>query len=348
MNAASSLPQAAAIDRVRCAIDRLPRLRMAHLPTPLEEAPRFAKALGGPRIFIKRDDCTGVAFGGNKARHNELVFGHARELGAEMFVWGAGTQSNNCRQTAAGCAKLGLACHLVLSRAGFSDELQGNLLIDHLVGATVEIVDPPVGPELDALIARRAEEFRAQGRRVYAWDREIVKPRAAVSYLLCLCEILEQLAERGEARQPAATYVCSAGSTGSGLALARAALGMEGPVKNIAPICWPWDLKQDMAEIANAAAELLGLDTRLAAEDIDATEEYVGPGYGIPTDECLEAMQLLARTEGVVLDPVYTGKALAALIADVRRGAYRPDDVVVFVHTGGTPAVFAYRDRLGL
>lgn len=346
MNACAAVsPYSAAIAHVRSAVARLPRLHMAHLPTPLEELPRFSAALGGPRVLIKRDDCTGLAFGGNKTRHNEFIFGQARELGAELFVWGAGTQSNNCRQTAAGCARLGLDCHLVLSRASCNAEVQGNLLLDYLVGATVEVVDPPVGPELDALITRRADEFRRQGRRVYAWDKAVVKPRAAVSYLLCLCEVLEQLPALGLA-EPTASYVCSAGSTGSGLALARAALGLNGPIKNIAPIRWPWDLKEDMAQIANEAAKLIDLPQRLAAADVDATEDLVGRGYGIPSEEGGEALRLLARTEGLLLDPIYTAKAMAALIRDVRAGTYSRSDTLVFIHTGGTPALFAYRDQL--
>src|SRR5690242_16749604 len=131
---------------------RLPRISLAHLPTPLEEIPRFAGRLGGPQVFIKRDDCTGLLFGGNKTRHNEFLLADAVEQGADVIVWGAGTQSNNCRQTAAACARLGLECRLYLSRAAHNDDVQGNLLLDHLVGAHVEIVDAPLGPELEALL----------------------------------------------------------------------------------------------------------------------------------------------------------------------------------------------------
>jgi 1-aminocyclopropane-1-carboxylate deaminase/D-cysteine desulfhydrase-like pyridoxal-dependent ACC family enzyme len=340
----SILENAAALRR---AVARLPRVELAHLPTPLEALPRLSRQLGGPPVYIKRDDCTGLVFGGNKTRHNEFLFAHAREQQAEMFVWGAGAQSNNCRQTAAACAKLGLGCHLVLSRVGFGDDVQGNLLIDHLVGASVEIVDTPVGPELFPLITARAAEFRAQGRRVYAWDNEIVKPRAAVSYLLCLCEIVEQLAAHGiDPEHVSAVYVSSAGSTGAGLALAKTALRLSCPVRNIAPICWPWSAHEDLAHTANAAAELIGLPQRLTAAEIEVTEKYVAPGYGMPSPGGAEALNLLARSEGILLDPVYTAKAMAALIEDVRHGGLPPDRPVVFIHTGGTPALFAYRDAL--
>jgi 1-aminocyclopropane-1-carboxylate deaminase/D-cysteine desulfhydrase-like pyridoxal-dependent ACC family enzyme len=329
---------------LRSAVKRLPRLRLAHLPTPLEELATLSKQLGGPRIFVKRDDCTGMVMGGNKTRHNEFLFAHALEQKAEMFVWGAGVQSNNCRQTAAACAKLGLGCHLVLSRHAFSDEVQGNLLIDHLVGANVEIVDTPIGPGLFELMAERAAAFRKQGRRVYCWENEVVKPRAAVSYLLCLCEIVEQMAELG--LSPGAVYACSSGSTGAGLALAKAVLGLDVPLRNIAPIAWPWNACEDLAKTANAAAELLGLAQRLTAEDIDVSEEHIGPGYGIPSAAGDEALTLLARTEGLLLDPVYTAKAMSALIDDVRHGRLTGDRPAIFIHTGGTPALFAYRDAM--
>src|ERR1700761_5435980 len=149
---------------LRLCAERLPRIRLAHLPTPLEDVPRFSERLGKVRILVKRDDCTGLLFGGNKTRHNEFVLAEALRRGADLIVWGAGTQSNNCRQTAAACAKLGLECRLYLSRAAHNDDVQGNLLLDHLVGAKIEIVDPPLGPELDDLLLAKAQEFRAAGR----------------------------------------------------------------------------------------------------------------------------------------------------------------------------------------
>src|SRR5437016_4971104 len=138
-------------DELRCCVDRLPRVDLAHLPTPLEEVPRFADYFNGARIFIKRDDCTGLLFGGNKTRHNEFLLADALRRDADVLIWGAGVQSNNCRQTAAGCAKLGLECRLYLSRGDHGDDIQGNLLLDHLVGAKVEIVDAKIGPELEEL-----------------------------------------------------------------------------------------------------------------------------------------------------------------------------------------------------
>ena len=335
--------------QLRDHVARLPRFPLGHLPTPLEFAPRFSETLAGPRVWLKRDDCTGLLFGGNKTRHNEFLLADAIAKGADLFVWGAGVQSNNCRQTAACCAKAGLDCHLVLGRGkplsdSDPDPIQGNLLLDHIVGASVEIVAEPVGSDLDDRITERAEQFRAAGRNVYSWDRDTVKPLAAVSYILCLLEIVEQSAAAGFT--PDAVYVCSAGSTGSGLAIAAAALGCEFPIYNICPIQWEWDTQEDMARIANDAAELISIETRLQRNDLHITFDHIGPGYGKVSDSGLEAIQLLARTEAVLLDPIYSGKAMAGLIADTRAGRLSPGENVVFIHTGGTPAVFAMSAEL--
>ena len=328
-------------------VDRLPRFPLAHLPTPLEHLPRFSQALDGPRIWIKRDDCTGLAFGGNKTRHGEFLIADALDSGCDTIVWGAGIQSNNCRQTAAGCAKAGLDCHLVLGRgkpADGPDDVQGNLLLDQLVGASIEIVDDQVGPGVDAKIAQAAARFREQGREVYEWNRGRVKPLAAISYVICLLEILEQSQTNGFV--PDAIYICSAGSTGAGLSLAAAALGLTFPIRHITPIVWPWDTQADMTKIANGAAELLEISTRLETEHIDVTEEYVGEAYGVPTPGCLEAIRLLARNEGILVDGSYSGKSLSGLIDHVRQGGFSADKNVVFVHTGGTPALFANNEQL--
>lgn len=337
---------------LRLLIDQVPRVRLAHLPTPLEFLPRFSQAVGGPPIYIKRDDCTGLACGGNKTRHNEFVFGDARQKQADQFVWGAGIQSNNCRQTAAACAKLGIPCHLMLGRGGPApaspapggpttgpEEYQGNLLLDHLVGAKIEIVEESLGPALDARLAQQAERYRAQGRRPYFYDPPVVKPLAALSYVLCLVELAEQFAQ--QQIRPAAIYVCSAGATGAGAVLGRKLLGLPAAIRNVAALQWPYDTQSDMAEIATAAARLLRLPTTLDRDEIDVRFDQIAPGYGKSSEASLEAIQLLARTEGILLDPVYTSKAMAGLIADVRQGHWSADRPVVLIHTGGTPAIFS-------
>ena len=331
-------------DQLRQAASELPRVPLAHLPTPLEEAGRFAARLKGPRVFLKRDDCTGICMGGNKTRHNEFLFGEALKQNADCLVWGAGVQSNNCRQTAAACCKLGLDCYLYLTRATHNDDIQGNLLLDHLMGAKVTIIDTPMGPELDDLLLAKAKELRAAGRRPFVWDRITGRPIAAVSYALCLAELLDQARALGV--EPTHVYAAAAGATGAGLAIGKAILGWPGKVRLLCPIRWPWDTPSDIAEIANQTAALLGLPHRVSAADIDIRTDYLGSRYGVVTDGGREAMDLLARTEGVLLDPIYTAKAMAGLIDDVRQARLGSADQVVFIHTGGTPAIFAYRNEL--
>jgi D-cysteine desulfhydrase family pyridoxal phosphate-dependent enzyme len=335
------------VKHLRRQIDKLPRYALAHRPTPLEFLPRFSKAVGGPSIFIKRDDCTGFAMGGNKARHNEFVLAEALAQGADLFVWGGLLQSNNCRQTAASCAKAGLDCHLVLTRPAGDGPvaLEGNFLLDNLFGASYEIVDVEMGKDLNRQIIAATERFQAQGRKVFRWNRAIVTPLAAISYVECAAEIAEQSAEQDFV--PSAAYVSSSGSTGAGLTLGFRALGQRLPVRNVAYVRWDWDIPTDMADIANAAAQKLEIDTRLAPSDIDVTVDYIPPGYGKLTETCFDAISLMARTEGILLDPVYTGKAMCALLDDIRRGRLTPHDRVVFLHTGGTPALFAYGRELG-
>src|SRR4051794_15513137 len=302
---------------LRQAATRLPRVPLGHLPTPFEDIARFAGRLEGPRVFIKRDDCTGLLMGGNKTRHNEFLFGEALKQKADVLVWGAGVQSNNCRQTAAACNKLGLECHLYLTRASHNDDIQGNLLLDHLMGAKVHIIDTPMGPELDDLLLSKAKELREQGRRPFVWDRVTGRPIAAVSYALCLAEILDQMRALGQ--EPTHVYAAAAGATGAGLAIGKAILGWQGQVRLLCPIHWPWDTPTDLAEVANQTANLLGLPHRLTAADIDVRTDYMGPRYGAVTAGGREALELLARTEGILLDPVYTAKAMAGLIDDVRQ-----------------------------
>ncbi len=330
---------------VRAAADRLPRVRFAHLPTPLEELSRFSAALGGGvRVFVKRDDCTGFVLGGNKARHNEFLFGDATASGCDLFVWGALVQSNNCRTTAAACAKLGIECRLFLSKAHQKTEPQGNLLIDYLVGAHVEFTDAKIGPELNALLASKAAEFRAAGRKPYFWDPPRVVPLSAISYAICMAEIAEQTAALSVT--PAGVYGSSAGATGAGVALGKALLGFECPARLICPMHWPWDIPTRIAADANAAAERMGLPHRITVADVDADESFVAPGYGLPSPAGQEAMHLLATTEAILTDHVYTAKALAALVADVRAGKYPRGSSVVFIHTGGVPAIFAEPDKV--
>ena len=300
--------------------------------------------MGGPRIFIKRDDCTGLAFGGNKARHNEFILGKALEEGADTLVWGAGIQSNNCRQTAAAAAKLGLECYLVLTTDHAEMEFQGNFLLDHLVGARIELNSEPMGPALWSKIKERADSLRNKGRKVFTIADPASRAAAAASYTLALLELREQLDEQGVRAD--AVYFSSGGSTGAGMFLGRKLLGWKAALEAIMPIEWPFDTATYMAKLANDAGELLGLEPAVTLEDIKASPDYIGAGYGIVTPGGMEAITLLAQREGILLDPVYTGKAMGALLADIRRGRWRNGHNVVFVHTGGTPALFYHHRDL--
>jgi 1-aminocyclopropane-1-carboxylate deaminase/D-cysteine desulfhydrase-like pyridoxal-dependent ACC family enzyme len=222
-------------------------------------------------------------------------------------------------------------------------EPQGNLLLDYLVGAHVEFTDAKMGHELDAYLAQKAAEFRVKGRKPYVWDRTRVVPRASVSYAVCMAELFIQTNALGI--NPKAVYVSSAGATGAGVALGKKLLNYPGEARLICPMHWPWSIPEAIAQDGNAAAQLLGVEERLTVADIDADESYVAPGYGYPSAAGQEALHLLARTEGILLDPTYSAKAMAALIHDVRTGRYAPGSQVVLIHTGGIPAIFADPDK---
>ncbi len=295
---------------------------------------------------MKRDDCTGLAFGGNKTRHNEFIFGEAVARRVDTIVWGAGVQSNNCRQTAAACAKAGLECQLVLSTHGMAGEpvVQGNLLLDKLVGAHVRFVEDQIGLALDARMDAIAESYRREGPNVFCWTDPSVKPLAAVGYAECLVEIVEQCAAADIAID--ALYVSSAGSTGAGIVLAGKAVNLSFPIINVCPIDWPWDTREYIAEIANGAAERLRIATRVTADDVRLTHDHIAPGYGKVSPGSLDAIHRFGRTEGLLLDPIYSGKAAAALLVDIQNGTFRSGQNVVLIHTGGTPALFAYAAEL--
>ncbi len=323
---------------------RFPRVRVANLPTPLEAAPRLSATLGGPQIYLKRDDLTGLAMGGNKTRKLEWLIGEAQAAGADCVITIGAGQSNHCRQTAAAAAKAGLDCYLLLTPP-FHGEGQGNLLLDDLLGATIVRVEGreanAVKNATDDLIAR----LRAEGRRPHLVPVGGSTPIGALGYVLCAIELGDQLAR--ENLQPTRLY-CSSGSGGtqSGLVVGAAALGAPYQIIGVSPGGKATGIAAKVADVSNDTAALLGLDNRFAASDVVVDDGYTGPAYGTITPECIEAVRLVARTEGVLLDPVYVGKAMAGLIDHIRRGHIGRDESVVFVHTGGSPALFAYASEL--
>ncbi|MEW6753059.1 MAG: pyridoxal-phosphate dependent enzyme [Candidatus Latescibacterota bacterium] len=320
----------------------LPRLRLANLPTPLEDLPRLSAFLGGPRLLVKREDLTGLAFGGNKIREFEYQIAQAVESGCDVLVHAAAAQSNQSRQTAAVAARLGLQA-VVVGRADAHAQLQGNLLLTRLCGAEVRLA--PAG-EQPAAVAARMAELRAQGRRPFHTSTDAAVYRS-VAYVDGFLEMWEQLQERGE--NPDAVYLSSGAHTHVGLVVGARSLGIELRVVGISPS--PRDdaeAARRLASLADQCARILGLDVQFAPADFESYAEFAGPNYGVLTEGSRQAIQAAAQQEGLFLDPSYTGKTMAGLMAHVRRGWWGRDHSVLFVHTGGTPALFAYSGELGL
>jgi len=342
---------AASRDVVRAALARLPRVDLGVRETPFEPLPRLTAALGGPRLHIKRDDLAGGPLGGNKTRMLEFVLAKAVAAGATAVVGGSAAQSNYSRQLAAGCARLGLHCHLVLRVIREGDEHpQGSLLLDYLYGATVQLVGDDRAAQTRRL-AELADELTAAGEVVYAAPQasEDDKVLHAAAYVSGAVELLDQAAAAGVSLSH--LYVSSLDTTHAGLLLGLRASGSDLVVRAISPneraIFPDRTIEQEVSRLVEGAAQLLDLPVRVSALDVETSTSHVGERYGVLTTDGVEALGLFARTEAIVLDPVYSAKAAAALIADVRSGVLDPGDTVVFWHTGGLPALFAYADAIG-
>ncbi len=324
-------------------IDGVPRVHLASLPTPLDLLPKLSRILNGPDILIKRDDLTGLAFGGNKTRSMEFYFGDALARGATVIVAGAATQSNYCRQVAAAASKLGLKAVLILRG---NPQVQGNLLLDYLLGAEVRLVPfqdiEDVGDEVDR-VARQLQELGENPYVIKGYRG--FEPLAALGYLDGSLELLGQLNALG--LRADYIFTSATGPTQAGLLLAAKLLQLNWKVVGIAPIRWKYEaMNSKIARLANECAEFIKVDARVEPAEVINLDQYVGEDYGVLTQEATETIRLLARTEGILLDPLYTGKAMAGLIDQIRSGAIRKEATVVFLHTGGTPALFAYNQQL--
>jgi 1-aminocyclopropane-1-carboxylate deaminase/D-cysteine desulfhydrase-like pyridoxal-dependent ACC family enzyme len=325
------------------AIARLQRIKLGTFPTPLEPLPRLSAALGGPPIYIKRDDLTGLAFGGNKTRMLEFSMAEAIARGVDTVVMGAAVQSNYCRQLAAACAKLGLELHLLLrpEREADKSEIQGNHFLQRLFGAQVTVLPDNNRNDQQAAIAARAEELRKTGKNVYVPRQADTVDLDAIAYAEVALEIVRQCREQAIA--PAHLYVTAFDTTQAGLVLGMHALGRPMHVRGITPTDMPLEQRQHrMMVMANQGAERLGLDMEFHADDFDNDDSFIGERYGVASPAGIEAIHLLAKTEGILSDPAYTGKGLSGLIAHIRQGKLDKETPVVFVHTGGAPALFAF------
>jgi len=323
---------------------RFPRVRLAHLPTPLEPMERLSRHLGGPRLLVKRDDCTGLALGGNKTRKLEFALGEALAQGADCVITTGGLQSNHVRQTAAAAAHLGLACHLVLRPAVPATDPDyaetGNLFLDRLLGATLHAI--PAEADRDAEMARLAARLHGEGAKPYLIPAGASNAVGGLGYAAQAIELIAQ----AEARDLAIDRVVVA--TGSGGTQGGLVAGVVARHADIAVIGIDIDAEGEavdarVAAVGEATGALLGVPEGTVAAAVRVVHGYAGEAYGVPTPAMVEAVTLLARLEGLVLDPVYTGKAMAGLIDLVGKGTFGRDETVVFVHTGGMPALFAYR-----
>ena len=336
-----------AVTRVRAALARQPRMPMAGLPTPIHDATRLRDALGGasrcPRVLIKRDDLTALGLGGNKARKLEYLVADALAQGATTLITTGAVQSNHARMTAAAACVAGMRCVLVLTTTVDEPAVAGNFLLDRLYGASVRLV-PSVDPMLavgqdEAVVAAVVAEEEAAGRRPYVIPVGGSSGIGVLGYVSGTAELVEQL--DAMAVSPTRLYFAS-GSRGTqaGLTLGAKLCVASYDVTGIAVSAGEPEKIERAKRIANEAATRLGLPERIGLPDLVTDQGYIGEGYGIPTDAGLEAISLLARTEAIVLDPCYTSKGMAALIQHVRTGQLSPGDTVVFLHTGGFPAIF--------
>ena len=367
-----TMPAKSSTAHLAAVLERAPRFSCAHLPTPLQPLKRLSAHLKGPNLWIKRDDCTGLATGGNKARKLEYLIGDAISKGADTVITHGALQSNHVRQTAAAAAMAGMDCEVLYehrvdpnqinNQADQDYVVSGNVLLTGLLGAKRN--EYPKDTDMDAAMATRANALQADGKQPYLIPGGGSNPIGAMGYANCALELTEQAAHLGLCINH---LVHATGSTGTqaGLVAGCHAMHLGGDFCSgtshlggdffSGASQWPFPIlgigvrlprqqqEQKVFDLARATAAHLGIKQALLRESVQANCDYVGAGYGIPTDGMLEAVSLLARLEGILLDPVYSGKGMAGLIDLVRKGFFSSTDNVVFIHTGGSAALFGYR-----
>ena len=341
-----SAAEAKSVTKTLVDLERFARVSLCHQPTPIEAMPRLGAELGGPNLFIKRDDCTGLATGGNKTRKLEFLVGEALAQNADMLVTQGAVQSNHVRQTAAAAAKVGMKCHALLERRvpGKSEtyEKTGNVFLDKIFGATMEF--RPSGLDMNAEAQAVVEDLKSQGHRPYFIPGGGSNATGALGYVNCALEIVAQ--EQSEGRY-FDWLVMGTGSTGTqaGLVAGFEASGRSLPVMGVS-VRQPRDRQVGAVHnLTNLTLEKMGYAS-IPSSNILVEDGYVGEGYGIPAPSTHEAISMTALFEGVLLDPVYSAKGMAGLIGLAREGFFKPTDNVLFLHTGGSAALFAYEDEL--
>ncbi len=322
----------------------LPRKQLGFFPTPVTELQRLSKTLGGPRIFIKRDDMTGLAFGGNKTRKLEYLIGDALSKGCDTIITGGAEQSNHCRQTAAACAVSGLECHLVLGGSD-PDISKGNLLLDKLFNAKIHWDEKYRKGEN---IPQISEELFQLGKKPYIIPYGGSNNIGVVGYIEAVNEIKTQLSEMN-VKISHIVFASSSGGTHAGLVLGKFVyeqkfdlIGIEIDKAEYEGLSYP----DHLLKLANSSAELFGIECHFAKNDFILKDKYLGGGYGVVGELEKDAIKLLARTEGILVDPVYTGRTFGALVDIVKRGEFTSNDTILFWHTGGTPSIFSYAEKI--
>jgi D-cysteine desulfhydrase family pyridoxal phosphate-dependent enzyme len=317
----------------------IPRLNFAHLPTPIESVPRLSEALGGPSLLVKRDDQTGLAFGGNKTRKLEFLIAEARDKGAKTLISGGALQSNHCRQTAAAAARFGFDCVLVLT-GDRPEQPSANLMLDGLFGA--EIVYVADRKDRDRILQETFDRATNEGKKPYLVPYGGSNATGALGYAFAMKELMDQ-----NANADWIVFATSSGGTHAGLLLGQRMFGFQGRILGISVDESEEWLKQEVSKLASATSEKAGERIEFTPSDVLVNANYCNPGYGVVTEREREAIRLFARYEGLLLDPVYTGRAAAGMIDLIRKGFFKNSETVMFLHTGGQPALFAaqYADK---
>ncbi|MCP4152711.1 MAG: D-cysteine desulfhydrase family protein [bacterium] len=326
-------------------LDDVPRMKFAHLPTPIEPMTALRESFGGPNLFVKRDDCTGLAGGGNKTRKLEYLMADAMAKKADTIITLGGIQSNHVRQTAAISAKLGFQCHVAVSNPINTDDQQyltnGNVLLDHLLGAVVHRVPPE--EETDKLVSRLEEDLKASGKNPYVIPIGGSNVLGSLGYVTCAREILAQAEEKKIDFDWIILPIASAGTL-AGLAAGLRLTSAKTRVLGISAWKLQDELQDTLFELVEGVCDYLGHPCDLSPGDpsININYNFIGKGYGLPTKKGLSAIKRVATTEGILLDPVYTGKAMAGLISLIEENFFQPTDNVLFLHTGGSQGLYGY------
>ncbi len=311
----------------------IPRLHFAHLPTPIETLSRLSEILGGPHLLIKRDDQTGLAFGGNKTRKLEFLMAEARDQGAQTLISGGALQSNHCRQTAAAAARFGFKCILVLTGEK-PKQPSANLLLDELFGA--EIIYVADRNDRDRILQGTFDRAAEEGMKPYLVPYGGSNSTGALGYAFAMKELMAQ-----NLQADWIVFATSSGGTHAGLLLGQRVFGYKGKVLGISVDESEEWLKHCVPELASTASEKLGKRIQFTPDEVIANANYCSAGYGVLTEQEREAIRLFATYEGLLLDPVYTGRAAAGMIDLIRKRFFKKDETVLFLHTGGQPGLFA-------